>query len=441
MKYKVPHYIQTILDILNHAQEEAFLVGGCVRDMFLHRPIHDYDITTSMPPEDVMKLFQQKNYMVIPTGIIHGTVTVIVEQHLVEITTYRIELSYQNHRTPSQIIYTKCLEDDLKRRDFTINAMAYHPNIGYVDPYQGLKDIKEQCIRCVEDANQRFQEDALRILRALRFSCTLSFHIEDSTAKAIQNYAHLLQHISRERIHDEFSKILTAKKQYLLTFLKDHNVLYYLLPDIHILYPNTKQFSNCFQNIFSQTDNILNYAQQEPLTTKLALILYPYCTLLSKYHKDTLSLNNICKDILKKMKYDKKTILHVCTLLTFYNYPITTQKYSLRRFLSDLEHNIDIAFQILRMRQCILSVNQINTIEIENVSQAMSLLKAMIRDKDYIKKKELQINGHDLIQLGYQGQNIGILLQYAYEQVLEDPSLNTKYHLLSIIQKYQKNKS
>ncbi len=439
MKYTVPRDIQMVLDLLRKGHEEAFLVGGCVRDMFLHRPIHDYDITTSMLAENVVELFQKENYIVIPTGIKYGTVTVIANQYPVEITTYRTELSYQNHRTPTHFVYTKHLEDDLKRRDFTINAIAYHPKLGYQDPYQGLKDIKEHCIRCVENADQRFQEDALRILRALRFACTLSFHIEHDTAKAIQKYAYLLQHISRERVRDEFTKMLLTKQRYLLTFLKDYNVLYYILPDMHTLYHNTELFSYHFQDKFRLTDEILNHAQQEPLTTKLALILHPYCTLL-KYHSDNLSLNCVCKDILKKMKYDKKTILDVFTLIQFYHYPIPPQKNALRRFLYELDHNIDIAFQILHMRQCILSVHNV-PIERKNLNQSISLLKAIIKEKDYIEKNELQINGHDLIQLGYQGKKIGALLQYAYEQTLEMPSLNTKKHLLSIIQNYHDKQS
>ncbi|MDE6476212.1 MAG: [cytidine(C)-cytidine(C)-adenosine (A)]-adding enzyme, partial [Erysipelotrichaceae bacterium] len=229
MKQMLPSYIKTILTILHHAQAEAFLVGGCVRDMILKRPIHDYDIATNLSPSQVQLLFQQKGYTVVSTGIAYGTVSILIHHQIVEVTTYRMETSYQNHRFPSQFHYAKNIEEDLKRRDFTMNAIAYHPQIGYIDPYQGYEDIQKACIRCVGDPHQRFQEDALRILRALRFSCTLSFSIKKDTAKAIQKNTHLLTHISQERIRNEFTKMLQSNAENLFLFLKEFNVLYYIL--------------------------------------------------------------------------------------------------------------------------------------------------------------------------------------------------------------------
>lgn len=429
MEQMLPSYIKTILTILHHAQAEAFLVGGCVRDMILKRPIHDYDITTNLSPSQVQLLFQEKGYTVLSTGIAYGTVSILIHRQIIEITTYRMETSYQNHRFPSQFHYTKNIEEDLKRRDFTMNAIAYHPQIGYVDPYQGYEDIQKACIRCVGNPHQRFQEDALRILRALRFSCTLSFSIEKDTAIAIQKNAHLLTHISQERIRNEFTKMLQSNFENLFLFLKEFNVLYYILPFIKNLYPSYEQFESPSHAICIKIDKLLHYAIQESYTLKLALLFYIYCPLDPSSKQ--ISIDNIAKEYMKTMKYDNKTIQEVCYLLSFGTSNYSPQKNSLRYLLYQLDFQNELALQVLHMRKCILYYHQLDTTSID---QCILILQEIISTKDYITKQELNINGHDLIQLGYQGKQIGVLLQYAYEQVLQDPSLNTKEHLFKIIQ-------
>ncbi len=205
----VPEYVLRILNILEYAGFEAYTVGGCVRDSFLNIAPSDWDITTSAVPEKVLEIFSA--FTTIPTGLKHGTVTIISDGFPIEVTTYRIDGEYTDCRHPGSVSFSTNLEDDLSRRDFTVNAMAYNPKHGLIDPYNGQRDLKNKVLRCVGVAVQRFNEDALRIMRALRFAATLGFDIEANTSTAIRDCAHLLKNIAKERISAELSKLLVAQ--------------------------------------------------------------------------------------------------------------------------------------------------------------------------------------------------------------------------------------
>lgn len=200
---KIPQEALVIINRLEVAGYEAYVVGGCVRDLLMGREPNDWDITTSAKPEEVKEVFE-KTY---DTGIEHGTVTVILDTEHYEVTTYRIEGEYKDFRRPDHVSFVEDIALDLSRRDFTMNAIAYHPDRGFVDPYNGMKHIKEQRIKSVREAKERFEEDALRILRGIRFSAQLDFQIESNTIKGIEECRHLLEYISKERVRDEFLKI------------------------------------------------------------------------------------------------------------------------------------------------------------------------------------------------------------------------------------------
>ena len=207
MNLNIPKKIERILQKINSAGYEAYIVGGCVRDCFLQRQPQDWDITTSAEPEQIKKIFN-RTY---DTGLQHGTVTVLWEGEHYEITTYRIEGKYDDCRHPNNVTFTKSLKEDLQRRDFTINAIAYHPQQGIKDYFLGQKHIEQKIIKGVGNATERFQEDALRMLRALRFSAQIGFDIEQSTYEALQQQKELIKKISVERIHDELEKMLLSK--------------------------------------------------------------------------------------------------------------------------------------------------------------------------------------------------------------------------------------
>lgn len=444
----IPNHILTILQILWSHDAEAFLVGGCVRDMFLHRQVHDYDITTNALPKVMMKWFMEAHYLVIPTGLKHGTITVIDHGEPIEITTYRYENSYLNHRSPEDVRFTTSLIEDLKRRDFTMNAIAYAPNHGIVDPYNGIEDIKQHCIRCVGNPLERFQEDALRMLRALRFSCTLKFKIESGTWIAIQQLAKDLRYVSGERKRDEFNRILMCNYNHTLQFLKDANVLCEILPGYDSLYNHMQPTKWHIYDIFTHTDVALNHTIDMPLTTKLAIVLHdigkPICESFDaqgvvhfKGHAHV--SKKLAKEYLSKLHYDNATIQRVCTLIEYHDYYLVPKRKVLRKYLSKFQNDLSYALEALDVQ---IADNYGKSPKyasklIENIHQCKEIMLLMEQENDLISLKDVCLNGHDLLALGYQGKEIGTTLQYLYETILEDPSLNTKEQLLTILKTYK----
>ena len=226
MTIQLPEKVRYIIDILMEAGYDAYAVGGCVRDSILGRKPSDWDITTSALPEQVKGLFRRT----VDTGIQHGTVTIMLEKEGFEVTTYRIDGEYEDSRHPKTVIFTPNLIEDLKRRDFTINAMAYNDKAGIVDAFEGMEDLQRKVIRCVGDAEARFGEDALRIMRAIRFSAQLGYEIEEETGKAIRKLAPTLQNISAERIQVELVKLITSDNPFWLKYAYDTGVTKVVLP-------------------------------------------------------------------------------------------------------------------------------------------------------------------------------------------------------------------
>ncbi|MDO5084922.1 MAG: hypothetical protein Q4D47_00615 [Erysipelotrichaceae bacterium] len=282
----LPEYIKKILTTLNTHNYEAFVVGGSIRNALLNLPIVDYDITTNAKPHELLELF--KDYPCLTHGMKHGTITIIVENHPVEVTTYRIEGNYINHRFPSTVEFTTSLQEDCRRRDFTINALCYHPDTGILDYFNGLKDLHHQCIRCIDDPFARFEEDALRILRAIRFASQLHFTIENTTKQAIFEKQGLLNHISNARLLQEANQILCS--QHPAIFLDYPKILYFLF-QVHTM------------------DTTMNHLPNL-LPVRLAHLL--------KDHKDY-------KTILKQRQYDKKTIKQVDAIIHQQHNPLDQQ--------------------------------------------------------------------------------------------------------------------
>ena len=235
MKIVLPEKVKFIIETLETHGYEAYAVGGCVRDTMLHRTPGDWDITTQAKPEQVKEIFAEKNIHTIDTGIQHGTVTVMVEHEGFEVTTYRIDGEYEDARHPKNVQFTASLLEDLKRRDFTINAMAYNDSEGIIDMYDGMTDLKNQTIRCVGEAKKRFDEDALRILRALRFQAQLGFQIEEKTEEAIKNQAKFLKDISAERIQVELEKLITSAHPEVLVNAYKLGVTKIIFPEFDIM--------------------------------------------------------------------------------------------------------------------------------------------------------------------------------------------------------------
>ncbi|MDU4473392.1 MAG: CCA tRNA nucleotidyltransferase, partial [Clostridium perfringens] len=297
---KLPNNVQYILEKFNSNGFEAFIVGGCVRDSLLNKKPQDYDITTNAFPEKIEELFDKT----IPTGIKHGTVTVLIDKNPYEVTTYRVDGEYLNNRKPKDVKFVSNIEEDLSRRDFTINAMAYSPYLGFKDCFNGKDDLKNKLIRCVGDPDKRFSEDALRMLRAIRFSCQLNFKIEKLTAESIRKNFKLVKNISMERIQSEFTKIILSNEP-------DRGLM--LLRKLGFSDFLVKEFKNLkIINCYDLYDDIHDtYGLINSLPKKL------HVRLAGLFYKVFNSENAVekCRTILKKLKYDNNTINDTCNLV------------------------------------------------------------------------------------------------------------------------------
>lgn len=444
MTYQLPEEILYILQTLQEHHKEAYLVGGSVRDLLMNRPVHDYDITTNALPNETMKIFEEAGCKVLPTGLQHGTISVLLSNQTIEITTYRVESDYLNHRAPSSVSFTRNLVDDLSRRDFTINAIAYHPEEGFIDPYQGRTDIENKIIRCVGNAQERMQEDALRILRALRFHTSLNFSIEEQTQTAIRENAHLLPYVSKERIQTEFNKILLSDYPDTLTMLRSYHVLPYILNSYEIIYDVHQHNPWHVYDIFTHTDVALNHSIGYPLASKLAIIFHDIGKVktqtfdehgIAHYKKHPLVSTDIAVAVLKDMKYSNAVIEEVRTLILYHDYYVKENRRVLRRFLSHLDNKEDLAQRVLDVQLADdMAKNKERVQEkIDVILSCKKLLKQMTEEDDTMSLKKLAINGRDVQELGYQGAAIGKILQDCLKHVIDHPQDNKREVLLLLI--------
>lgn len=378
---KLPENVKYIINQLNKNGFEGYIVGGCVRDYIMGIPPHDYDITTSALPEQVKKIFSHT----VDTGIEHGTVTVVIDKEGYEITTYRIDGEYKDNRHPKEVVFTSKLEGDLSRRDFTVNAIAYNNNDGFVDMFNGIEDIKSKIIRGVGDPDIRFKEDALRMMRALRFSAQLDFTIENNTFKAIKDNAHLIKNISMERVRDELFKLILSDNNERLKLLLESKMLDYFCVELKEI-------------LTKADDNFYKYINSLPkdISIRLAYI-FKGCSI---------------KNLLKYFRTDNKTINKTYVLEKYFDYEITDE-YSMRKLISLAgDYTPDL-----------LSLKKENT----------AIYNRIIESGCCCSLKDLDLKGEDIVSLGYKGKDIGTMLNKALEYVLINPEKNAKNILLEYI--------
>lgn len=382
---KLPENVKFILNKLAQNGYEGYVVGGCVRDYLMGKAPHDYDITTSALPEDVKKIFPHT----VDTGIQHGTVTIIIDKTGYELTTYRIDGEYKDNRHPEEVIFTDRLSGDLSRRDFTVNAIAYNPVKGFVDLFGGREDIENKIIRGVGIAHKRFQEDALRMMRAVRFSAQLDFSIEEETLRALKENAHLIKNISIERIREEFFKLVLSDHNERLDILLNSGMTEYFLPEI------------LNKNIDYGKINTLS----KDISVRLAYIF-----------KDI--DYKIVQKIMKRLKADNKTSDIVTKLVRYNDYEITSP-YSMRKLISIIGENTLKLIEI---------IGAVNNISVKNETKLYDTVK-----NDCCSLKALELTGNDLIAEGITGKAIGQALNKALEYVMNEPEKNVKEVLLNYI--------
>ena len=420
----LPNNVQYILDKLSENGFEAFIVGGCVRDKLLNKHPQDYDITTNALPEKIQELFKKT----IPTGIKHGTVTVLINQKPYEVTTYRVDGEYEDNRKPKDVKFVSNIEEDLNRRDFTINAMAYNKTLGFRDYFHGKDDLEKRLIKCVGNPDKRFSEDALRMLRAIRFSCQLNFKIEEETLKSIKRNFNLIKNISMERIQSEFTKIILSpnpdKGLMLLRKLGFSDILVEEFKSLKCV--------NCYDSYDDVHDS---YELLNILPNKLPI------RLAGLFHKVYNSENASEKGriILKKLKYDNNTINNSCNLIENLNKlsPIMTRK-KLKMLINEVgKENI---FDLLDLEKgYLLYMDEFDT---EYIDILKDRVHDILESGEPISIKDLSITGSDLInELSFKpGKDIGITLNFLLENVLQTPELNTKENLLNLSKQFSSYK-
>ncbi len=444
----MPKQTLWLLQQFENADYSCYFVGGCVRDFLLKRTIHDYDFTTNATPAQMIALFQHQDCKILDIGAAFGTITVIYQGLRMEITTYRIEQEYQKHRSPKQIAFSDTICDDLSRRDFTVNAIAYHPKQGFIDPFDGQSDIKNRVLRCVGSSQKRLNEDALRILRALRFHFTLGFTIEKELAAAIIHNAPLLSTLSKERIQAEFQEMLMSDADNLLQTLRSYQVLEYIVPFIKDIYDISQESKWHSYDVFTHTDIALNHTKGYTLTEKLAVLFHDFGKPFTKridaqgiahFPKHQLKSREIAKEALCEMKYPKHIITECCTLIALHDDYIKPDELSLRKLLAELSMNYELAFSLIRIQAAdAYAKNPLyNQAQLTELKQAEIMLSQMKATGFSVLLKDLKLNGNDLKQLGYFGSEIKTALHRLYDKVIENPSCNDKKQLLEILKQFK----
>lgn len=428
----IPAQVQWVLKRLRNAKFDAFLVGGCVRDLLLGRPPGDWDIATAATPEQVQAIFPRTR----PTGIAHGTVTVLAGNRPLEVTTFRIEGEYSDHRRPDWVRFTTALEADLSRRDFTINAMALDVDGRVVDPFNGMADLIDGIVRAVGNPDQRFLEDALRMLRAIRFAAQLEFEIEAETLAAISRHAESLIHVSKERIRDEFNKLILAPKpRRALNLLKSTGLLAQFLPEL-------LEGAGVEQNVhhaFTVWDHNVRACEEAPpvLHLRLAALLHdvakPRCLSVDKhgqrhfYHHEVVGAQ-MANDILRRLRYDNDTRRRVVHLirhhLALHHYPDMTDA-AVRRLIRriGLENLEDLI--LLRIADRRASGTKRTPLS-RGATLLLKRIEKVLQEDAAFGLKDLAINGHDVMETLNipPGPMVGKILSELLEMVLEEPSLN-----------------
>lgn len=427
MKLALPKSVQYIIDTLTAHGFEAFAVGGCVRDAILGREPDDWDITTSAQPQQIKAVFRRT----VDTGIAHGTVTVLHGGSGYEVTTYRIDGEYEDGRHPKEVSFTASLKEDLRRRDFTINAMAYNEETGLVDAFGGIEDLEKKRICCVGAAEERFGEDALRILRGARFAAQLDFSLEKKTKEAMKKLAPTLSKISAERIQVELSKLLLSKHPEQIDDLVQYGIAAVIFPEYESLAMDRRQFiiaqlkkleeRSCGKQFVSQRNSVEQKCSEnanssverkgEQLALRWAAILQFF---------DVKQANAV----LRRLKYDNKTLANVQGILRFCETP-EENRVSIRRALCAMGEALFAL--VLEFR----ASRTEDEVELEKLSHMLEIEQDILRKGECVSLKTLAVTGKDLLALGYpKGRQVGAVLNELLEMVLEHPEANEKELLL-----------
>lgn len=433
---QLPEKVKFIIDTIMEAGYEAYAVGGCIRDSILLREPSDWDITTSASPYQVKELFRRT----LDTGIKHGTVTVMLDKEGFEVTTYRIDGEYEDGRHPKEVTFTRNLTEDLKRRDFTINAMAYNEKDGLVDIFGGLEDIRRRTVRCVGNPLERFSEDALRMMRAVRFSAQLGYRIEEETSNAIRVLASDLKKISAERIQTELVKLLTSPHPDYLRMAYETGITKVVLPEFDLcMITEQKNPHHCYT--VGEHTLVAMQAVRADKVLRLAMLFHdmgkPLCVTtdeegIDHFHGHPSASEEIAGNVLHRLKFDNDTIYMVKKLVKYHDQYIEPQPKNVRCAIRKMGE--DVFPLLLEVKEADVQAQSdfLREKKEKNLKDVRDVYQRILEEKQCVSLKTLAINGKDLIdQTGMKpGKELGEVLNELLDLVTEDPARNTREYLL-----------
>lgn len=435
--FVLPEGVEEILNTLHNAGYEAYVVGGCVRDKLLDREPHDWDICTSATPDQVSEVFN--GHRIIELGKNFGTVTVMMDQKGYEVTTYRVDGKYSDNRRPDSVEFTRSLLEDLSRRDFTINAMAYNEEEGLIDPFGGMRDLDNAVVRCVGNAAARFQEDALRILRALRFSIQLGFSIELITHACMVENSHLLTNISAERINMELTKMLTSGKDIAEPFKENYRVIEAIIPEMKDCFffeqNNPYHVYDVYIHILHAVDNY----KGDDLIIKLALLLHdigkPECYTEDEkgghFKGHGLASARKTEKILRNLRFDNDTVKSVTQLVLYHDSLIEPRHNVIKRWLNKIGEVQFRRLLIIRASDMLAQSKELFPARMDKQALLLEMLEEILVNQQCFTLKNLAVNGDDLMAIGYKpGRALGAALKGLLECVIADEVVNEKENLL-----------
>lgn len=436
MHFLIPEPAEFILNRLEENGFEAYIVGGCVRDSFLGITPDDWDITTSATPEQVKLLFPKT----FDTGLKHGTVSVLINEEIYEVTTFRCDGEYKDNRHPEQVTFTKSITEDLARRDFTVNAMAYSPLRGLSDPFCGQEDLKNGIICCVGEADRRFHEDALRMLRAIRFAAQKGFTIEKATLDSIERNCHLVKNLSVERIISELTKILLSDHLDFFDILYKTGLLQLIMPELCLCFETEQNIKWHIYDVGHHTLHAVSTLEKKAYL-RFAMLMHDWGKPFTKsknpdgsdcFRNHAKESVRLAEDFMNRYKFSNSDKDKILRLIKNHDREIVTEKHCVKRAINAVGE--DIFLDLLNVKRADAKAQNFVLTEprLSVYDKIEELYYECKRGNEPFSVKNLDINGHDLIALGYQGKEIGDILNRLLEHVIEHPEDNKKEILIQL---------
>lgn len=441
MNFTLPKNVLNIISKMESNGFQCYTVGGCVRDMILGLTPKDYDLTSNAKPDEIISIF--KDYKIIDAGIKHGTVAVIVDNEVYEITTYRIDGDYEDNRHPKNVEFTTSLKEDLARRDFTVNAMAYNPSEGVIDYFNGQEDLKFKAIRCVGEPDKRFKEDALRILRALRFASTYNFSVEFNTYNAIAKNKELLNNISKERIATELVKTLCGENcSYILRRFKD--VFAVIIPEISTMFYYDQNTPHHNKTLWKHTVSSVKHIDNDPIL-RMTMLLHDIGKPMSE-NKDENGVSHfrghektgagIAKIILERLRYPKDFTETVVNLISIHDLRIQPDRIIIKKVLKNIGSDNFSMLMKIQMADVLSQSSYHQQEKIDKLNKVNSIFRDIMDNDECFSLKYLKVNGSDLMSCGMsKGKIIGDTLNLLLNKVIENTLINDKETLLQYVRK------